>query len=1823
LSLAFEDIMIVTTYRTYRPNEFRLFCLCQRWKAFLLFVSLFFYLNSGVCQLQAPRFDHAYANLPNVVQHSVNVITQDSLGFLWVGTQKGICKFEGQNAKCYDRSTHAIGGNMIRSIVQDEKMNLWVGTDKGGLSRFNYLKEKFDLNLNVEEDLRSNSITALFYEKGSPSGKLWIGTKEGLDYWDGQKVYQYRKTNKPVLKIFPFHNYGLCYLTKDGVFRVEGDTIEKIPLLTGNGSIKSVYIISKNHLIFGTTKGRIYVYKNSLPLIITPQISLDTPINTISVDYKGRYWLGTAKGISIFYEDTTIQVRKKLCDTRSLRNNDVRYIYRDQNDGMWVGTFSGSVSKFDERKELFHMAIFRQPDRNNEISCFGDEFIWSISEETNGNIILGTKGEGLLIYNPSTNKYQAEKKFEGYEILCLFKDSQGTLWISAKDAELKTQFYQKKKNKDYVYLGADWESLTIRRITEYKDGIILLGTTDEGIFKINQDGEIEGHSTSEIGNLNKNNVYSLLVQGETLWVGTYGGGLNKVSLSNFDTTAFNCDILNSRTKKKFDNAKVLCLAQSNSSDSILWIGTSGDGMFRFNTKNNELVTVLNTSNGLPDDVIYTMVIDAKDRLWFSTTNGISYISNCSSPEFSVSNDHFTIFDGLQNLEFNAGAAHYDVQHNLIYMGGISGFNYFSPDTVVSTYAHNLEIRVVEMKLKNQKLRVKTPNTNLRYELPKPVSTVDEINLFTSDLPITLTLTSLDYCAPLTPNFRAIVECDNRLDTFKLEENEFIFSLNDFLLNKYNFISKNEKEYKIKFEVNFSRNGNWHSSSKSQKINLVVSKTLWEILFPWLALIGLLITLAVFFHMAKDKLVREQEVRKQYQQKAGAFDDLFPFSKDISTIQNTIDICKKTGERLIKQYDFDYVGFALADYLLNEVRLEYVVVNPNKKEKLDVINKNKKQWQKDSKYPFEDKDILSAVLLNSLPEKFNKGFNGYALVKGDTINGVKVDFSKEETCPLNSEVYMKNDHGKMDRIFVKVQEQNSNNEKGIYGETNLPLGVIEAGFIGGEETITSVMVTGIQTYGQSFADHYIKIYRKETKAKFSLIYEKCEKEKDYIETCRLITKELTKILQCDGAFVYFQNLNEEKISFGDEVPIYYSDESSSKKEESIKVINQLIADANERKKGPLWDVSLGLESAINLSSEENFLFDPFHSSFITPLIHEGEPIGALCLLSNKQNYFNIFEKPYIDKLILAVTAEGYKQKMVSRISELVFPFNIYSNPIETYSALIDRIEKYMYFDCVGIWKNTGTSKSKGVLTFIKGSKKLEAILEHKEADFIDQSYFPNLNKTVLVPTEKLNNRKLNKTYNIGKEFKTVICIPAGIDKGLEIKVFIFSKRKLNKLFREDKTILEAIVNKGAITVLYQQLFENFQNYSEELEQSDPEIVLQQVVDLIKRQMNAHQVFLFWSDKSMRHTNYCNVMHSGGTIYKQRIVEEKIIEIDQRSHLINIIREKNNDLTLIPDRKSYYNRFGDRKWKSSNYDFDFFTREELNAMAVLKLSDNSSLLFVNYLEEQTFEESFEHKLKAFGFLVTNSINQFNISEEIRELKEGNLKVNKENQDSQLARDIAHNSGNLVTEMYLYYTNFAKSIKNQNLISKETVQNFTLQLLGPMNLLSEDFARLKNYRKGNKKPLKKIKTHKLITESVALLKYTIEQRTKIEIKHEKSGPNSKIKCRPTLIKSVIINIIVNALEAIPPSHKGIITISTERDFEGKYAIIVIRDNGPGIKSEHRSFVFKPDFTTKEHGTGIGLSSSKHIIEEEHNGKLKLVNENRKGATFKIYLPLLNTEK
>lgn len=558
-------------------------------------------------------------------QNSVLAIAQTSDGYLWLGTEEGLVRFDGASFTVFDKHTSGLNDNIIQALLVDRDQNVWIGTTSG-VSRF---KNGRFTAYALKAGLSSNSVQCLYQDE---QGVLWIGTDGG----------------------------GLIRM-KNGLFRV----FTKTDGLADNAVLA---ITGDNHgTVWVGTHGGLSRLKNGRFLNYGVQQGLGSEnVRDLRVGHGGELWIATNDGLSRMAPSGEMS---RFTAKDGLPNNFVNRLYVDRAGALWVGTLRGGLCRYvNDRFDRFD-------DKSEPIT--GD--IFSIFEDHEGSVWIGTAGSGLnSLRAGSFTTLTKQDGLTSNSVLGLYQDDEQNFWIGSDKGLMRmhgssvesysTQnglpdnlvFSVTKDHEGSVWVGTQ---KGLARIDKGKvktygpaDGMaivaVLCTLTDQrgtvwagsrgGLSRFTGNGFVQ-YTTRD--GLSNNLVLSIYEdQDGSLWIGT-AGGLNQFKNGKFRTYT---------TRDGLSSDRILSILGEK--DGTLWLGTSG-GINRF--RNGKFVSIT-SDKGLHDDVVLNIVDDHLGRFWMSSNKGIFSITEKQLNDFAdglvgrVTPTVYGISDGLKSRECNGG-----------------------------------------------------------------------------------------------------------------------------------------------------------------------------------------------------------------------------------------------------------------------------------------------------------------------------------------------------------------------------------------------------------------------------------------------------------------------------------------------------------------------------------------------------------------------------------------------------------------------------------------------------------------------------------------------------------------------------------------------------------------------------------------------------------------------------------------------------------------------------------------------------------------------------------------------------------------------------------------------------------------------------------------------------------------------------------------------------------------------------------------------------------------------------------------------------------------
>lgn len=700
---------------------------------FLLFVSPLSTVTASSFGLNiAPgsivQFEHLTIE-NGLSQNAGLAIFQDSKGYLWIGSQDGLNRYDGFSFKVFKHDPddpQSISHNSILAITEDKAGYLWIGTWGGGLDRFDPATETFASYRSNPDDpssLSSDTVTSI---KQDSSGTLWVGTLAGLNrYNPDKKGFDHFKNNPndpqslssdAISVIFEDSNRQLWIGT--GATGVEGAGLNRLDPLTGkvvryqhtasdpqslsSNNIASIYEAPDG--MFWIATGGFSLHGNGLDEFDPhtgaarnfsndpkTEDSLSTnDLMTLWGDSDGTLWIGTwTNGLNLMDLSNPghfLHYQNDPFFPDSLSGNEVWSLCKDRSGILWIGTSHSGINKLRSNSGQFSLY------RNNpsDPSSLGTNATGAFTEDKRGNIWIATWGAGLERFDPLTGAFEHFRhdpenpdSLSDDLFMAVYVDKYDTVWAGTLGKGLNRLTPSTGRVLHYLHDPENTNSLAednVASIISDKKGGVWIGTFG-GLSHYDPQTDTFTNYSHDPGNpssLNENKVVSLYLSREKniLWIGTWGGGLSQLNLNDAASSDPRRATFTSYRNKPNNPSSLSedsVWAIHETADGYVWLGTQvGLNRFDPSTKSFKHYT---EKNGLPNNVVLGILEDDHGRLWLTTNNGLSH--------FDPRDETFTNYDssdGLQSNEFNSNA-YFRARNGMMYIGGINGFNLFDPENV--------------------------------------------------------------------------------------------------------------------------------------------------------------------------------------------------------------------------------------------------------------------------------------------------------------------------------------------------------------------------------------------------------------------------------------------------------------------------------------------------------------------------------------------------------------------------------------------------------------------------------------------------------------------------------------------------------------------------------------------------------------------------------------------------------------------------------------------------------------------------------------------------------------------------------------------------------------------------------------------------------------------------------------------------------------------------------------------------------------------------------------------------------------------------------------
>lgn len=925
--------------------------------------------------------------------NNVSCFVQDKIGFLWIGTNNGINRFDGTNFKSYKfdvRSTASLSSSNILSLCFDKRNRLWVGTAYG-MNLYDSQNDKF-LRIAASPKVTSQYLNVLYEDN---SGRILAGTSHGIAYYNetNKKVDLIKSSlfgGKSILSIFQDKNYNIWIGTEEyGLYKCAPDfsVVERMDHLgmKAKESVRSINQRPDGNLIVGTDNG-LYIINNGIlqrHFIHNNQdiTSLSSnKIKAIHVTKEKNIWIGTENGgINILNAegDGFTHLENNPAQKESLSQNTISTIFEDNQGSIWIGTVKGGINQYNHfinRFEYYTYGVGSQFTSYKDIRAF--------YETEAGRLYVASDGGGLNILD------RENKTFE------YFKENSSNNSISS--------------NAVLDILGLDEQLIMI---ATWAGGVNIFDLANKSFTKYKSDGRAGSVSSNYVNVLYKDKK-------DNIWVGTSYGGLN---LFDPDTKTFMSDSLFGIKASDIPCKNITSIQEDQRGN--LWLGSEDAGVVRLNfelrkvdnfftytdsktgkatsetgklvyidTKNRVWATHYNlelfdtiknefSKNEIPEtlrkETIQSIVQDDKGIFWMGTLNGlISYDHDKGAV------NRYDKADGMQDLDYELNSCLKLSSGELVF-GGYNGFTIFNPLKIIPNY-YKAPIVITGFTVDGKDYTAFKQGNN--------ITNAKKIKLGYKQNNLNIEFATLNYILPKKTQY-----------LYKLEgfDKDWVNNNN---INTASFTNLNPGNYIFKVKA-ANNDGIWNEQMTS--FHIVITPPYWQTI--WFKLIILLfIALLIYLYLKLhnqliSEKIEEKKIKEMYDLKldffthishefktplsliSGAAEKMISTDDHLKSNKNHIQLSKNISRLsyLIKELmDFRKtetgvvklsVQFQDLNKTLTSIAEEFNSIAENKNITFDILISKEPQMR------WFDKNIIEKIVLNLLNNAFKYSLPGCKIV----------------------------------------------------------------------------------------------------------------------------------------------------------------------------------------------------------------------------------------------------------------------------------------------------------------------------------------------------------------------------------------------------------------------------------------------------------------------------------------------------------------------------------------------------------------------------------------------------------------------------------------------------------------------------------------------------------------------------------------------------------------------------------------------------------------------------------------------------------------------------
>jgi len=747
----------------------------MRLLAYCLLLWLLHPLGSRAQRIAPADFRFEHLTVDQGLSHSdAMTVVQDKAGFIWVGTNRGLDRYDGYELRQYTRpiTPEGIASNRIKVLHVGPSGRLWVGTQRAGLS---YYSPALDRLVVPQAPSRPAAQQVLLRQLAQATvgtlttdaqGYLWAGTEQGsLFRLKLDSLGELRELRQVPLPTAASNvsslaadaegnvwvgtlGQGLCLVRPGQQPRVEPTALTE--------AVRALHLDWRGDLWIGAEQRVLWVSaanrRAARELTANPQPQTYPQLQALRLDSQGRLWVGTLYGLYVWEAGAVTGTAPPLRaeptlllpqagDPDGLNSERVHQIFEDRTHVLWLCASAGGLNRID-----LHQKPFGQLRRQlSSQATLTNNYINSLyKEEATNTLWIGTRN-GVSAYDLARHTYQnylartGASPANGVDVSAICQTRNGTLWFGTRHRGLISLVRHGKQavltTYDQLPGGRSLREASIERLAVDGAGNLWVATFSAGLYQFSPSGQLLGSYQAGTNGLPTSNFSFLLYDPgqDVLWASTTNAGLLKLRVGPGQLQVLQQYKYQPGARDGLQVNYVWPLLLDR--QGTLWIGTIGGGLHQLTRDEQGREVLRSDHRWLPETDVESILPDDAGNLWLGGTGLYRYTP--ATRQYL----RYDVADGLQSNAFKIGAADRGADGTL-YFGGVNGITYLQPATIQpNPYAP--VVQVTGLRLNNQPVAVGQP-FNGRVVLKQPLAQPQTVTIKPSENDFSVEFVGLNY-----------------------------------------------------------------------------------------------------------------------------------------------------------------------------------------------------------------------------------------------------------------------------------------------------------------------------------------------------------------------------------------------------------------------------------------------------------------------------------------------------------------------------------------------------------------------------------------------------------------------------------------------------------------------------------------------------------------------------------------------------------------------------------------------------------------------------------------------------------------------------------------------------------------------------------------------------------------------------------------------------------------------------------------------------------------------------------------------------------------------